>query len=826
MKTVRSIISAVIVCAMIFSMWTVSFAQADPTENLILSSLSNAADWNASVVRASSVVSGTRSVIDFSTIDAEDKAHGDVLKYTYAPGSTMGGVVMYEGTFNHKSPNKKLSFDFYVYDNTIPYEIRLMCAEELISNTKYISQFNINYSDYKITNPNTDAKIGLVDGGQASNSEKASTTVTNKEWHKMEVILRAEDADYYIDGALVGTTDAPDDTIESGFNSFAGVQVVSRADRQANTVTAASGLYLDNIEICAYDESSMFYGNATIGEDEIIIDLSESIHAGSPLDFSDIVVVNTKTGVEARIGTVTLAGRDRLIIPVTSTLTENDEYLVRLPETLIGISQKEVHPICYFSVSADSKAYLNEDFEDYDVIDDNGSDVCTVDTSWYAVNAVNVKDCGEEDHDNVLYSGSITMAQTVKFGIKNGDDVIDVSKGEAAIEFDMKLVANDYTRLFIQPYSTIDGVDDVTLTAMEYSGNAMTENASQFCTVTVTDSATDKGSPTIQMRKTSNSIVAAHNNPNGNYAAKPMSKGEWHKIKITMDYSSGSYPTVMTYIDDTLLAQNTADLRGAEATNFLRGIRFYVICPATETAKDYFYIDNVKFSGPVSNAVVKKIRMYNTDGESFGPMASDNLRASADMAEIYFGEAVDVSEAFIYLAGGSRDIIGKVSEFDSANKKVVVTFDEPMEKESVYTLNVTGVKSLAGTLVPECAARFETNDVEEFIITDLKLVDESGNVVKNADELEIGDTVYVNAKIINTFDAGNDKTALVLATEYNGLVMTNANYKAYDIPAGTKVTVENQVPIEVKNLTDLVLNGCVWESFNSNKPLADMVVCD
>ena len=48
MKTVRSIISAVIVCAMIFSMWTVTFAQADPTENLVLSSLSNSADWNAS----------------------------------------------------------------------------------------------------------------------------------------------------------------------------------------------------------------------------------------------------------------------------------------------------------------------------------------------------------------------------------------------------------------------------------------------------------------------------------------------------------------------------------------------------------------------------------------------------------------------------------------------------------------------------------------------------------------------------------------------------------------------------------------------------------
>jgi capsular exopolysaccharide synthesis family protein len=61
------------------------------------------------------------------------------------------------------------------------------------------------------------------------------------------------------------------------------------------------------------------------------------------------------------------------------------------------------------------------------------------------------------------------------------------------------------------------------------------------------------------MRKTSNHVVGAHLNPHGAYATKPMSNGEWHTIKISIDYSTGDYPTVKTYIYDALIAQNTAD---------------------------------------------------------------------------------------------------------------------------------------------------------------------------------------------------------------------------------------------------------------------------
>lgn len=822
MKKIKEVISAALVCVFSFASFSMVFAQADPIENVLIKSLSETSDWMGSSVKSSGLVSGTRKVIDFSELEPSDKAHGEVLKYTYAPGATMGGVVMYEEVFNHKSPDKKLSFDFYVYDNTIPYEIRLICAERPVSNTKVISQFNINYSDYKITTPNSDAKIGILDGGSLSNAEKATKNVSNKEWHKMEVIINAEQADYYIDGEFIVTSYAPDDTCAADFNSFSGVQVVSRADRQADSVTDESGLYLDNIKIYAYDENSAFYGQAITNDTEIVVELSESIHSESPLELSEIRVINTKTAEEAELGEITIDGVDKLVIPVISELVANDEYLIIMPSNLLGISKKAVHRNCYFSVSADSENYMDEGFDSYDLLTDNTTDICTPSVLSYEENGVNIKDSGES-YGNVLFSGFSPSNHTVKFGITNGDDVIDISKGETTVEFDMKLVNNNYERLYMQPYSTMDGVDDVTLTdiSIDTNNSVITNYPSQFCTLTVTSARVDSGSPTIQMRKTSNHVVGAHLNPHGAYATKPMSNGEWHTIKISIDYSTGDYPTVKTYIDDALIAQNTADLRGNGATNYLRGLRFFVVSNQNQNAEEYFYIDNVRFSGPASNAVVKKIRMYNQDGESFGPMASDNLKASADRAEIYFGEDVDTSEAFVCLEGGSDCIIGNVSEFDSENKKITVTFDEPMQKETAYDLTVTGVKSESGMPVPEYSARFETNAVGEFLITDLKFADYFGNTIESTEGLGVGDTLYVNAKIINTLD--EKKTALVLATEYNLITMTNADYKAFEIPAGTKLLVENEISLEVKSLKDLTINGCVWEGFGSNLPLADSI---
>ena len=757
----------------------------------------------------------------------QQSTHGDVLRYRYAAGQTMGGVVMYEEVFNYKSPNKKLSFDFYVYDNTIPYEIRLMCCQGLISNTAYIAQFNINYSAGTITEPNTNAIIGVMDAGQVSGAEKATVEVTNRQWHKLEAIISAEEVDFYVDGAYLGTSVVPAATVALPYNSFAGVQVVSRANYQASTVTADSGLYLDNIQIYAYDENAAFYGKAETEGSDIVVSLSESVLASAPQNLSSIMVYNTRTGGEAVIGTPVLRNWDTIVIPVTSELTAGDEYLIQLPAGLTGISQKTVHQNCYFTVGSDSGAsqtYLDESFTAYGTLTQNDTDVRTPGPQWFTANQINIKDSGDAEHGNVLYFASATTAQTIRGGVKNGGDVIDVTKGEATVEFDLKLINNDYNEIYIQPYSAIEGVDDNQLVNADVYNSVVVNNASQFCSISISQATQDGGAPWIQMRRTSNAVVAAQNKGNGNYGEVDMSLGTWHRIKITIDYSQGDYPTVRAYIDDALIAQSAADLRGAQASNDLRGIRFTVKTPAIAEAHDFIQIDNVKFTGPVSTAAVSKMRMFNIDGEDFGPIATEGLKASADKAEIYFTETVDVSNASVYLAGGSADVLGTLSAFDGVNNKVTVTFNDVLEKNTTYALTVTGVRTESGEAVPDSAAAFTTNGEAEFIVAGLKIADASGNELTDASGIGAGNTVYTNVKIINTLDEA--RTALVITAAYNDLAMTNVNSAEYDLPAGSKIVVTTQVPIVINSIADLAVKGYVWEGFDTNRPLADMAVCD
>ena len=56
--------------------------------------------------------------------------------------------------------------------------------------------------------------------------------------------------------------------------------------------------------------------------------------------------------------------------------------------------------------------------------------------------------------------------------------------------------------------------------------------------------------------------------------------------------------------------------------------------------------------------------------------------------------------------------------------------------------------------------------------------------------------------------------------------MTNANYKEYDLPSSSRVVVTTDVPVKVKDVTDLVVRGFVWEGLSNNRPLVKEVVCD
>ena len=840
MKKVLKKISAVcLAVAVASSMSVVGYAAADPSVNTVLADYSDSTDWKATYTASQT----SRSYVDFSTVDSNDTEHGEVVKYYYMSGTTMGGVIRIPDAFKSVSPNRILSLDFYVYDNTIPYEIRLMgYTSETSSTGGNIGQINVNYGNFSSGEVNSNAKIGVMDAGQVSGAEKAVVEVTNKKWHKLDAIMTADEIDYYVDGSYLGTSVVPDSTKASEYNYFNSVQMVTRAGYQASTVEEKSGLYIDNLKLSLYEEDAQFYGVATATESEITVEFSESILSESAKDFGSVKVYNTKTQQKLSTGTPVLKDCDTLVIPLSGKPAEFTEYLIEMPENLTGISGKTLFGNIYFTTDGSSeKEYMNEGFSDYTTIpSDNTTDVVSPGPQWFGAGFVNTKASGDSSHGNILYAGNIannTGNNCIRFAVKmSGNDVIDISKSEATVEFDMKIVNANYTQLYVMPYSTIEGVADDQLANSAVNNNQPT-NPSHYCGLSfptasaISAAASETGGKAwVQMRVQDAQVVGAQQystlKVHGGYKYKLIPVNDWYRIKITIDKSSGT-PMVKTYVNNELLYASTAtqNFSGLSATDFLRGIRFtmYVPTGSSTVTEDYIHIDNVVFKGKKSTAAVKKIRVHNIDGESFGPM-STGVKASAEKADIYFNEAVDTSNASVYLTDGSTNINTVKQPYDGESNKLTVLFEEVMKRDTKYTLIVTGVKTVSGEAVPDTSAVFTTGSEGEFIVEGLTLTDEFGDEIAGTGYVSVNDVVYPAVRIINTLE--EDRTALVVGTVFNGITMINTRSMEYDVPANSKVVVTNDIPMKVESIEDLVLNAMVWDSFDSNKPIADIYVLD
>lgn len=858
-RNLKSILSVILAVAMLLAVPVSGFAATEAKENLLLSEFTESAHWNdSSNVRISGGTSGVRTVVDFSTVDATDTTHGDVLKYTYKPGVTIGGVAAYTNVWQHKSTNKKLSFDFYLYDNTVPYEIRLMGYDNITSSglgtSAYIGQFNFNYVGGKITAPGTSAKVGIMEPGQASGAEKVSVNVTNKEWHKFDVIITEKVVYYYIDGIKIGEGNVPANTIGTASNNFCGLQVVSRADCYADTVGANSGLFVDNVRIHAYDDNSAFYGVASGRNKEITVILSETVDSKSTATFNSVKVYNTKTQQAISVGTPVFDGFDTLTIPTSAVLEEGVEYMIVLPTNVIGISGKSLNEVAYFTVIPETgvKQLHSNNLDSYGTLSDNNTDVLSLGGAvWLTGGFMNISDlsssadASDAAHKKVMFvsnTSATASAYDYRGGIQFGKNKYDISTGEYAVEFDMKVPNTDYAQLFIQPYTYVEGRSDSEQMRVAINPSTWYDNEgsprNQLCTLAVSSSTvinaeanTPKHPGWLQLVRNSDRALYAREWNNISYSGNAATYGytvmdpkAWHTVKLVISKTDTDYAKVKLYLDDKYVTDNTQSTAGAGATDLLYGIRFSVTVPAWATSQGPFlYLDNVRVSALAPSERVEKIRMINYDGSICGPMSAE-IKASAEKAAIYFTDDVNTTNATVTLTAGSDTITGTLSAFDETEKKVIATFDEVLKKSTTYTLKVSGVTNEEGVEIDEATAVFSTNETGEFIIEELKITDVNGIEFKDASEIAKDSDVYTGVKIINTLE--EDKTAVVITGVYNDQAMTGANYKEYDLPSSSRVVVTTDVPVKVKDVTDLVVRGFVWEGLGNNKPLVKEVICD
>lgn len=834
-KNVKRFWSAVLCCAMLASMMVTGFAAADPQENQFISLFTDGATWTAGV--NPSFPTGTRAIMNFSDIATDDDQHGEVVRYYHAGEATLGGVEKYKEALNYATPNKMYSVDFYLYDNTISYEFRLMGYSNDGKSQVTMGEVTINKN--AMNNDDVPAKVGVPQTPGKNLVPSTTKDAAIKTWHRLDAICSKENVAFYLDGSYLGTSEVKPEDLEKEANTFNAIQVVNRAKQQATGVDdQKSGLILDNAKVQVYEKDALFYATAAVQNNEIKVSFSETLDANSVSNATNVKVYNTRTGEEVAIGTAALQSGDSLVIPVTGTIAVGQEHIVDLPADLKGISGKTIYSDVYFTPPMGGyKTYLNEDFTKYNTITQSTGDILLLDGRWNPY--VNVTDTGDANHGKAatVSNTNLPNATNLRWGIKSGDKGIDITKGTAVIEFDMRIPNTNYNSLFIQPYSEIEGVSDIEHTRTDIDTRNSVDNGgrvSQYCTLSVSTAtnmsaasgnnalgeAYTTGTAWMMMRTSTNQPVVCQawgSAFGGNYRAAAFNPNEWNTVKLEISSSN-----VVYYMNGKKAANVPLDTtKGAQATNILRGLRFSQITPVGTSDKvaDFFQIDNVKFSGPESEDGITKIRMYNLNGEEFGPMNSAGLKASAEQADIYFSGDVNVDNAVVTLTSSTQTITSSL-KYDTAAKKLTAIFDGVMQPGGTYTLNVSGVKDSANKDLTATAG-FVVDSDGEFVIEGLEITDADGNEITNPSAVTPGQTVYVRAKIVNT--SGVPKTALLMGVAYNDTVMNNINYVPIDLENGQKYTAP--IPLTVNNENDLVLKALVWEDFNSNRPLVSEYVC-
>lgn len=487
-------------------------AAADPTPNPCITDYTDG--WKSA--------SPLAEIVDFSAVDSADTVHGKVQRYYYNASATMstGEIIPAESA---NTSNKRLSFDLYVYDNFIPYELEFSTGTQIGANV--IGGIYLNCTGANSASPaaaGESVKVGLRTSPAVSAAQ-----ISNKEWHCVDVIFTEDEVTYYIDGSKIGSH------VPQATGAFIGYRFVSRSGGVADASAldpAKSGIYLDNFKTYVYSRDAQFYASAAYAEDRVTVEFSESL--AEDVDTSGVVLYNTDSNEAVSTGTPVLSGKI-LTIPLDSSLEPGTEYMVDFSVKPTGISGNKLYSNVYFTTEA--SAVVREFTEDFNAVTSpvtDNTDTLKAFTAFGTYKAyINVSDTGDAGYGNALWiAGQYQSGATMNLGVQSGRE-FDLQNGETSVTFDMKLSNAAYTALYIQPYTTIEGVADDTelVHAGAHGVAATTAKNNQLMTLVIPPVAS---SPYVITRLTDTNMTRNQGRSTVNWNYKDLAFDAWYEILL------------------------------------------------------------------------------------------------------------------------------------------------------------------------------------------------------------------------------------------------------------------------------------------------------
>ena len=300
----------------------------------------------------------------------------------------------------------------------------------------------------------------------------------------------------------------------------------------------------------------------------------------------------------------------------------------------------------------------------------------------------------------------------------------------------------------------------------------------------------------------------------------------WYDIDVMWKYGAiGETPSVTYKITESttraVLYEGTyntpamnilKEMTGDDAVHFM-GIRL-VNVNGTDTITDELdhsvLIDDLKVEMLKPINAIKSVRFVDVNGTKYAPDAT--LPNDITKIEITTDGSGVTADSFTNKVKLNGEV--KSGTFDADTNTYTIDLGGILAPTTAYTLSID---EMTDVNIPAYSTSFTTSE-GSFKITDIKIVDESGNAIALANVTK--DTkLKVVVEGINT--TGGEKSAVVSYGIYNDKMLTGFDFAPVTFEStGVKTTNELNVGT-ITDVKNLAVKGFVWDSMQSMKPQFD-----
>lgn len=289
---------------------------------------------------------------------------------------------------------------------------------------------------------------------------------------------------------------------------------------------------------------------------------------------------------------------------------------------------------------------------------------------------------------------------------------------------------------------------------------------------------------------------------NADYRDWGFSKNSWHHIKTTFDFEAG---TIQTNIDSADKG-SAYQLSTFGLSDGISGIGFNQAWNAQNTD---IYLDNVTVKHTVDRGGVKVSNVRFVDGKGQKSGVSDSVSTLTEKIEIAFSSEVDetalTNGATLSDKSGNAIVLTN-GGFNAETNMYTAVLDDLMQKDTEYTLTVTGAAS------DDYSVSFKTAATGAFDVSKPYI---NGTIAA-------GNTITIGVKVLNT--TGENKNVTFSYATYSGNQMIGCEPEEKGVGGENKAvyTKEYTLTLDAETAAKLTdIRAFVWGDLTSVVPLTD-----